>query len=116
MDILGYRLVCRSDPSSNDKRGGVFVCFKFSISMLHECINLEITTDGNLCNLICLYRSPSQNMEEFETFVKNLGLNLEFTFDKNPYLTLVVGDFNAKNHITGTKTIKPQLVGLNLRS
>ena len=102
MDILGYRLVCRSDPSSNDKRGGVFVCFKFSISMLHECINLEITIDGNLCNLM--------------TFVKNLGLNLEFTFDKNPYLTLVVGDFNAKNHITGTKTIKPQLVGLNLRS
>ena len=45
--------------------------------MLHECINLEITTDGKLCNLICLYRSPSQNMEEFETFLKNAELNLD---------------------------------------
>ena len=50
--------------------------------MLHECINLEITTDGKL----------SQNKEEFETFVKNLKLNLEFIFNKNPYLTVVNGD------------------------
>ena len=45
-------------------------------SMVHECINLEITIDGKLCNLICLYRSPSQSMEEFEAFIKNLELNL----------------------------------------
>ena len=68
-----------------------------SITMLHECINLEITTDGKLCTLICLYRSPSQNMEEFETFVKNLELNLESIFNKNPYLTIFIGDFNAKS-------------------
>ena len=66
--------------------------------MLHECINLEITVDGKLCNLISLYRSSSKNMEEFETFVKNLELNLEFTFNKNPYLTIVIADFNAKSH------------------
>ena len=60
--------------------------------MLHECINLEITIDGKLCNLICSYRSPSQNKEEFDTFVKNLKLNLEFIFNKNPYLTVVNGD------------------------
>ena len=68
-----------------------------SISMLQGFINLEITIDGKLCNLICLYRSPSQNMEEFETFLKNLELNLEFIFNKNPYLTVVIGDFNAKS-------------------
>ena len=49
------------------------------------------------CNLICLHRSPSQNMEEFETFVKNLELNLELSFTKNPYLTVVIGDFNVKS-------------------
>ena len=65
--------------------------------MLHECINLEITVDGKLCNLICLYRSPNQNMEELEMFVKNLELNLEFIFSKNPYLSVVTGNFNAKS-------------------
>ena len=59
---------------TNDKQSCVCVYLKsslsvqiLSISMLHECINLKITIDGKLCYLICLYRSPSQNMEEFET-------------------------------------------------
>ena len=63
-----------------------------------ELIKLEITIDGKLCNLICLYRSPRQNMEEFENFVKNFEFNLGFIFDKNLYLTVVVGDLNAKSH------------------
>ena len=103
LDISGYRLVW-SDHPSNDKRSGICIYFKsclliriLSISMLHECINLEITVDGKLCSLISLYRSSSKNMEEFETFVKNLELNLEFTFNKNPYLTIVIADFNAKS-------------------
>ena len=37
-------------------------------------------------------------MEEFETFVKNPELNLEFIFNKNPYLTVVIDEFNAKSH------------------
>ena len=80
----------QSDHPSNDKQGGACVYFKsslpiqaLSISALHGCINLKITIYGKLCNLICLYRSPSQNMEDFETFVKNLELNLEFIFKKN---------------------------------
>ena len=74
--------------------------------MLYEHINLEIRTDNKLCNLICLYRSPNQNMEEFDTFVKNLELNLELIFTKNPYLTVVIGDFNVKlyNWYKGDKT------------
>ena len=35
-------------------------------------------------------------MEEFETFVKNLDLNLELIFDKGPYLTVVIGEYNFK--------------------
>ena len=117
LDIPGYRLI-RSDHPSNDNQGGV--CFKsflpiqiLSISMFHECINLEIRIDDKSCNLICLYRSPSQNMEEFETFVKNLELNLELIFTKNPYVTVVITDLNR---ITGIKAIRPQLAVLNLRS
>ena len=37
-------------------------------------------------------------MEEFEAFVKNLELHLEFIFNKNLYLTIVIGDFNAKSY------------------
>ena len=59
---------------------------------------LEIRIDDKLGNLICLYRSLSQNVEEFETFVKNLDLNIELIFTKNPYLTVVIGDFNDKSH------------------
>ena len=45
-------------------------------------------------------------MEELETFVKNLELNLELIFTENPYLTVVIGDFNVKSHnwYKGNKT------------
>ena len=52
-------------------------------------------------------------MEEFETFVKNLELNLELIFTKNRYVAVVISDLN---HITGIKGIRPQLAVLNLRS
>ena len=102
----------RSDRPPNDIRGDVCVYFKpslplqiLSISMHHECINLEIRIDAKLCNLISLYSSPSQNIEEFETFVKTLALNLELFFTKNPYLTKVIG----------IKAIRLLLSGLNVR-
>ena len=111
LDISGYILV-RFDHHSNDKQGGVCVYLKsplpiqiLIISVFHECINLEITINGKLCKLICLNILPSQNMEELEKFVKNLALNLEFIFNKNQYLTVVVGGFNAK-HVTGIKAMR----------
>ena len=111
MDISGYILV-RFDHHSNDKQGGVCVYLKsplpiqiLIISVFHECINSEITINGKLCKLICLNRLPSQNMVELEKFVKNLALNLEFIFNKNQYLTVVVGGFNAK-HVTGIKAMR----------
>ena len=64
--------------------------------MLHNCINLEIRIDDKLCNLICLCRSPSQNLEEFATFVENLELNLELIFTKSPYVTVVIDGFKVK--------------------
>ena len=53
-------------------------------------------------------------MKEFETFVKNLDLNLEFIFNKNSCLTVVIGDLNAKSHNL-YKGDKQQLADLNLR-
>ena len=112
LDIPDYRLI-QCDHPSNDKRSGVCVYFKsslpiqiLSISMLHECINLEIRIYDKLCNLICLYKSTSKNMEEFETFLKNFELNPKLIFTKYPYLTVVIGDFNFKsyNWYKGDKT------------
>ena len=43
-----------------------------------------------------LYRSHSQNRDEFGTFLDNLELNFDHMAYKNPYLIVVLGDFNAK--------------------
>ena len=51
---------------------------------------------NKLCNFISLDRSPSQYSDEFENFVYNLDLTLEALTQKNPFLTVIIGDFNAK--------------------
>ena len=52
-----------------------------------------------LCNFVALYRSPSQSQHEFEKFAKNLELNLDTVSANNPFLTVVLGDFNAKSNL-----------------
>ena len=53
----------QSNHPSADKSDGVCVYFKsslpiqISISVLQECINLEITIDSKLCNLHCVLAS-----------------------------------------------------------
>ena len=66
----------KADHPSNTKRGGVCIYYKKNfyvirwivLSDLQECIVAEITVDKERCFLICLYRSPSQNDDELETF------------------------------------------------
>ena len=43
-----------------------------------------------------MYRSPSQSKDEFESFADNLELNLDSFALRNPYLIVVLGDFNAQ--------------------
>ena len=53
---------------------------------------------GNkICNFITLYRSPSQNQDDFQVFIDNLEMNLETLAQRNPFLMVVLGDFNAKS-------------------
>ena len=42
------------------------------LSDLQECIVAEVTVDKERCFLTCLYRSLSQNDDEFETFCSDL--------------------------------------------
>ena len=44
-----------------------------------------------------LYRSPSQNKDDFETFSENLESNFDHMAKKNPFMMVVLGDFNAKS-------------------
>ena len=102
LEIPGCNLV-PCDQSSNTKRGGGRVYYKSYLplkvlNMKHsqECLNIEFSIGKKICRLISLYRSPSQNQEEFNPFLDNLESNLETVFLSNPFLTILIGDFNAK--------------------
>ena len=50
-----------------------------------------------ICNILTLYRSPSQNQDDFQAFIDSLEMNLETLAQRNPFLTMIIGDFNAKS-------------------
>ena len=83
LELPGYNLV-RADNPTNTKRGGVCIYYHNSlplkvidIQLLNECINFEIRIGGKLCSFLCLYRSPSQTRDIFETFANNFELTLD---------------------------------------
>ena len=47
---------------------------------------------------IHLYRTAGQSHDEFHDFLTNLEMNLDGSFLTNPYLTIVIRDFNAKSN------------------
>ena len=66
------------------------------IQLLQKCINFEIKIADKTCNFISLHRSPSQSKDEFESFADNLELNLDSVALRNPYLIVILGEFNAQ--------------------
>ena len=99
----GYCLL-RADHPSNNKRGGICIFHRttlplrlLNISYLSECITFEISIGNQVCRFIHLYRSPSQTQEEFQTFISNLKLSLDALLCGSPFLTVMIGDFNAKS-------------------
>ena len=94
----------QSDHPSKNKRGGICIYYKhflplriLNVQYLQECINFEMKIGDKVCNFISLYRSPSQTLDDFETFSKNFELNLENIVHRNPFLVVAIGDFNAKS-------------------
>ena len=45
----------------------------------------------------CLYRSPSQGLEEFESFFAEFDLFLSNVKDLSPTCYVITGDFNARS-------------------
>ena len=66
------------------------------IQLLNQCINFEIRTGGKLYSFLWLYRSPSQTYYICETFADNFELTVDSIINKNPFLVVALGDFNAK--------------------
>ena len=104
LEIAGYNLV-REDHPSNSKRGGVCVYYKSSlpfrvinVKYLQESISFELRIAGKCCKFSCLYRFSSQTQDEFETFLKNFELTLDKIHENNPFMTVVLGDFDAKSN------------------
>ena len=89
LEIAGYNLV-REDHPSNSKRGGVCVYNKSSlpfkvvnVKYLQESISFELRIGGKCCKFSCVYRSPSQTQDEFETFLTNFESTLDKIHENN---------------------------------
>ena len=94
----------QSDHPLTSKRGGVCIYYKnylclriISVNYLSECINFEVIIGNKICNFITLYRSPSQNQDDFQAFIDNLEINLQTLVQINSFLMVVFGDFNTKS-------------------
>ena len=104
LEIPAYNLV-REDHPSNITRGGVCVYYESSlpfkvvnVKYLQESISFKLKIGGKCCKFSCLYKSPSQTKDKFETFLKNFELTLAEIHENNPFMTVVLGDFNAKSN------------------
>ena len=124
MNIPGYNMT-RADHPSGNRRGGVCIYYKESlpikmlnINFLEECICFDLKIGSKLCTILSLYRSPSQSADEFDNFLNNLNLTMESITQKNLFLTVVIGDFNARSSKwwTDDKTTREGLKIENLLS
>ena len=63
---------------------------------MQECCNFEIKLKDKLCNFLTLCRSPNQCEDNFDSFINKSELNLDSVMTNNPFLAVILGDFNAK--------------------
>ena len=68
-----------------------------------------------MCNFIILYRSPSQNKDDFQAFMNNLEMNLETLTQRNSLLTVAIAFFLTQNQIIGAANTVPILKTLLLK-
>ena len=103
LELSGYNMIRSDDPSSN-KRGGVCIYYKstlllkiLNISSLDECINFEVSIANKIDRFMQLYRSPSQKLDGFQALKSNLAVHLDALSTNNPFLPVMIGDFNVKS-------------------
>ena len=88
LNLNGYSLL-RADHPSNAKRGGDCIYYKetstlkvISTPYLNESLLCEVTIGSKKCIIGTVYRSPSQNSDEFESFLSNFEFLLQDIFNR----------------------------------
>ena len=119
LNLNGYSLL-RADHQSNAKRRGVYIYYKETLSLkvistlyLNESLLYEVTIGWKKCIIGTAYKSPSQNSDEFKPFLSNFEFLLQDISNRNPYLTLLLDGFNARNRNWGNHDI-PTTEGIQL--
>ena len=105
LEMQGYRLI-QTDHPPNVKQGSTCVYYKnhlplklLNLNSLQECIIFGLSIKNKFFIIAALYRSPSQLHSEFTNFSTSLELTLQVIASTNPFLSLVLGDFNAKSKV-----------------
>ena len=77
MQFTDYILI-RADHASNKKGGGVCIFYKETLAVrivnslnLNECIVCEVSIQINKVYIGVIYKSPNQDIIEFENFLSN---------------------------------------------
>ena len=63
---------------------------------LTECIVAEVNLGTEFLFFTCDYRSPSQTVDEFESYYQSIHLILTNIDDTSLFSSVLIGDFNAK--------------------
>ena len=119
LNIPGYNFV-RSNHPSNQKLEGVCILQELFASknrlyqLSKRVSRIELMVCDTFCDFLASCRSPSQSQNLFEPFKESLELNLESAVQNNPFLVVLLRDYNVKssnwcnNYITTTegKTIE----------
>ena len=102
IDIEGYKLI-RADHLDNIKRGVVCIYYKESLPVqiinqhyLKVALLLEMSYNNKKVIVSVIYRSPSQSIDEFDSFLSNFENFLNDINECKPYLSGVTGNFNLR--------------------
>ena len=104
ISVNGYDFI-KCNNTLNIRRGGVALYIKNSIpkrqrsdmATLPESIVCELSLDRKKYFFVVLYRSPSQNHQEFSDFMNNFELMVSKMSAEEPYACIVTGDFNCRS-------------------
>ena len=104
LTLDGYSFFKNNHPQ-NIERGGVGLYYKESfpakqrhdLETLPECIVCEFQLNRKKYFFTVLYRSPSQNQEQFQAFTDGFELIISKMAAENPYCVIVTGDFNCRS-------------------
>ena len=113
--------VYRSDHPSNTKIGSVCLYFReglpvkrrADLELLPEMILSEITLGRKKILFGTLYRTLSQNSQQFEPFIHRLQEAFEKMKAENPHCVVLTRDFNCRSSIWWTgDTEQPEGIAL----